>query len=148
MVETMDALQHLLIVAACRETILRAAAAADAGDSQAVANRFAADAVLERPGAPALHGRDAIRSSYAARSTDRLTRHLVTNTLVEVSETSEARATSLVLLWSASMADVAGQRGRPATGQVVGEFHDVLRLTGEGWRIAHRKALFVLHSEP
>ena len=142
----MDHLDDMRIVAACRETILRLAAAADAGDSEAVANHFAVDAVLERPGTSALHGGDAIRSSYAVRAPDRLTRHLVTNTVVEVHGPAEASAKSLVLLWTANAGDIAGPQGRAATGQVVGEFYDALRLTSEGWRIAHRKALFVFHS--
>lgn len=144
----MDELQRLAIAAACRETILRAAAGADAGDADAVAASFVLDAVLERPDTPPIHGRDAIRRSYASRSPDRLTRHLVTNTLVEVAGVCEAHATSLVLLWSGSTNDMPGPHGRPAdTRQVIGEFHDVFKLTSEGWRIAYRKALFVLYSK-
>jgi len=56
---TLDSLQRLLIVEACRETILRAAAAADANDASAFAALFAANAVLERPNAEAIHGRRA-----------------------------------------------------------------------------------------
>jgi ketosteroid isomerase-like protein len=145
----MDTPHRQSIVAACQETILRVAAAADAGDASALAALFTVDAVLERPNAAPIHGSEAIRQVYASRSPERLTRHLVTNTLVDVIAPGESHATSLVLLWSGSMKDTAGPQGRPAVGrQMVGEFRDVLLATNEGWRIARRQALFVLHSNP
>jgi hypothetical protein len=45
-----------------------------------------------------LRGPDAIRDAYAGRPADRISRHLVTGTLVEVLSADEARATSLVLV--------------------------------------------------
>ena len=142
----MDALQSLIIKQACRELVLRAAAHADANEPCALAALFAEDGVLVRPGAEPLVGRDAIRQSYAQRSAERITRHLVTNIVVDIESETEARAASLVLLWSGSTHDTPGPQGRPAQRQVVGEFADRLSLTPEGWRIARREARFVLHS--
>ncbi|UUZ62154.1 nuclear transport factor 2 family protein [Polaromonas sp. P1-6] len=143
----MDDLHNQTIVAACRETVLRAAAAADAGDASALAALFTADAVLERPNAAPIHGRDAIRQAYASRPVERLTRHLVTNTLVDLIAPGEAHVFSLVLVWSGNANDNPGAHGRPAdVRQVVGEFRDVLVATNEGWRIARWQAVFVLYT--
>ena len=143
----MDALQRLLIVEACRDLVLRAAAQADAGDATALAALFTERAVLARPNAEPLQGRAAIRASYAQRPAERITRHLVTNTVVVVESPGTSRALSSVLLWAGSSADADGPRGRPAQGgQLVGEFDDRLTLTAEGWRIERREARFVMHS--
>lgn len=141
----MDDGQRLLIRHACRDLVYQAAACADANRPDELAALFADDAVLVRPNAQPLHGRDAIRRAYEQRPAERITRHLVTNTLVEIESPSTARALSYVLLWTGSTADLAGAQGRPARGQVAGEFDDRFSLTPQGWRIARREARFVLH---
>ena len=143
----MDTLESLLAREACRELVLRAAAAADANDPAALASLFTDDAVLVRPNAEPLRGREAIRQAYAQRAPDRITRHLVSNSLVTALSPLEASVRSLVLLWTGQGSDEAGPQGRPAHArQLVGEFDDELRLTAEGWRIARRVARFVLHT--
>ncbi|MBT0962930.1 nuclear transport factor 2 family protein [Denitromonas iodatirespirans] len=132
---------------ACRTLVLRAAARADGGDAEGLAALFAEDGMLVRPDGIRLQGREAIRAAYAARPAERLTRHVVSNTLVEIVSPTEAQACSYVLLWSGSLADPAGPRGRPAHGlPVLGEFDDRFALTPDGWRILHREARFVLHA--
>jgi len=141
------AVPSLDIERACRELVLRAARCADAGDAAGLAQLFAPDGILVRPNAQPLQGRTAIEAAYAQRPADRLTRHLVTNTLVEIESPSSARALSYVLLWTGSSTDPEGLRGRPAhAGPLVGEFDDRFTLGPEGWRIQRRDARFVLHS--
>lgn len=143
----MDELERLLAEQACTRLVLQAAAHVDGGDPAALAALFTPDAVLVRPGGTALHGRAAIQSAYEQRPAERITRHLVSNTLVDLVSATEARAQSQVLLWTGSTADAAGPRGRPASGgPVVGAFDDRFVKTPEGWRIAHRTASFVLHA--
>jgi ketosteroid isomerase-like protein len=143
----LDAQQILLIEHACSKLILRVAAFADAGHATRLAALFTTDGVLVRPSAAPVEGRQAIEASYAERPTNRITRHLITNTLVDVESASRAQAVSLVLLWSASADDEPDLRGRRTRGpQVVGEFHDTLALTDEGWRIARREARFLMHA--
>jgi SnoaL-like domain len=142
----MNELESLLIERACSRLVLLAADHADHHRAAEFAALFAADAVLTRPNAEPLHGREAIREAYAQRPAQRITRHIVTNTRVEVLSAVDARASSVVLLWSGSMQDDPGPRGRPAQpGQVLGEFEDRFTLTLEGWRIASRQASFLLH---
>ena len=142
----MDELQSLLIERACNRLVLLAAEHADQHRAAEFAALFAPDAVLRRPNAEPLCGREAIRAVYAQRPASRITRHLVTNIRVEVQSAEEARATSLVLLWAGSTDDEPGPRGRPAhAAPVLGEFDDRFALTPEGWRIVSREASFLLH---
>jgi uncharacterized protein (TIGR02246 family) len=143
----MDALQRLLIQDACRELVLRAVECTDAHDAAGLAALFTPDGVLSRPGGQALVGRAAIEAAYAQRPRERITRHLVTNTRVVVESGSAATGRSLVLLWAGSTEDATGPQGRPLRGaQLVGEFDDRFVLSSEGWRIARREAVFVLHA--
>ena len=143
----MDDLQRLLIENACRNLVLHAAAHADAHEPDLLAACFTDDAVLVRPNAQPLQGREAIRQAYAQRPADRLTRHLVAHTRVAIESALMAQAHSCVLLWTGSLADEPGPQGRPAQPrQVLGEFDDHCVLTPAGWRIARRDARFVLHT--
>lgn len=134
---------------ACREVVERSVQHVDSGNAEAFAHLFSEDATLVRPDGTVLHGRDAIGHNYAARSLDRITRHLVTNIVVDVGEDGLARTCSYVLLWSGSTDTPDSMLGRQAhTRQLVGEFHDVLRQEVDGvWRIQQRKAHFILHME-
>jgi hypothetical protein len=143
----MDPLQRLLITQTCRELVLRSVACADAHDAAGLAALFLLEGVLHRPTGPALVGRAAIEQAYAQRPRERITRHLVSNTIVEVESASAASACSRVLLWAGSTEDDDGPQGRPLRGpQLVGEFADRFALSSEGWRFASREASFVLHA--
>lgn len=142
----MDDLSRLLVQQACRDLIAQAARFADTHQPARFAALFAEDAVLCRPGGQPIQGRVAIEQAYAARPADRITRHLVTNTVVAVESATAAHAHSNVLLWAGSATDAPGPQGRPAQAtQLVGEFDDRFVLTAQGWRIARRDACFVLH---
>ena len=133
---------------ACRDLVVRAAACIDMQDYEAFAALFLPDGELQRPGDSPLHGRAAILAAYRARPADRITRHVVTNTRVDLESESVARVSSLVLLWSGSRSSAAGPYGRPAQPRrVLGEFDDRLVQVDEGWRIARRIARFVLVDE-
>lgn len=135
-----------MAVEACRRLILDAVAYTDGGDTEALAALFTDDAVLVRPGGTEIRGRAAIQQVYASRPADRITRHLVSNTRVDLLSDIEARATSFVLLWAGSKSDPEGLQGRLARqAGVVGEFDDRIRFEAQGWRIFRREARFVLH---
>ncbi|GAA0747012.1 nuclear transport factor 2 family protein [Ideonella azotifigens] len=133
---------------ACADLVVRGVSCIDARDHDGFAALFADDGVLVRPGAEPLHGPAAIAASYRSRPSDRLTRHLITNTLVTLQTSSRAHGHSCVLLWSGLSSDEAGLFGRPAQPrQVLGEFEDDFVCTPSGWRIARREARFVLFRE-
>ena len=139
-------LDTLLAQQACRDLVLAAADAVDGRQFTALAALFDTDGVLVRPDGVELRGRDAIVAAYAARDPDRLTRHLVCNQRVAVDlAAGTARASCAVLLWSGKHSDATTARGRPADPvQQVGEIHDQLARTPEGWRIRRREAWFTL----
>jgi ketosteroid isomerase-like protein len=148
--DVVAAMQRVLIEQACQGVVLRTAACIDRGDAEALAALFSDDAVLVRPGAEPLTGRASIRDSYAQRPPQRMTRHLVTNMLVDVESPEQARVRSTVLLWTGSTGDPESPHGRPAhRREMVGEFDDRLRRLGIGpWLIARRDARFVLYRNP
>ncbi|WP_280192635.1 nuclear transport factor 2 family protein [Delftia sp. PS-11] len=139
-------IDRLLARQDCLDLVLRAAACADAGDAHALAQLFAEDGVLQRPNAAPLRGRAAIAAAYGQRPAGRMTRHLVTNTLVELLGDDCASARSQVLLWSCSEADAPTAHGRLAqTRQIIGEFDDRFCRSAQGhWLIAQREARFVM----
>jgi uncharacterized protein (TIGR02246 family) len=132
----------------CRDVVLRAAEAVDAGDAQAFAELFTLDGVLVRPDGTRLEGRVAIAQAYAARDPDRLTQHLISNHRVSVDlEAGLAESYCKVLLWSGRRSAPASPKGRPADSlQQVGEMHDQLQHDAQGWFIRKRIARFILHS--
>ena len=141
-----EALQRLVAEQACRALVFAAADAIDGGDYHALVQLFDTDAELVRPDGVVLRGHAAILAAYAARNPDRLTRHLVSNQLVEVDlAAGTARAACTILLWSGRHSDVQSPRGRPADPlQQVGEIRDLCALTPSGWRIRRRQAWFTL----
>ena len=133
---------------ACRELIEKSVQYVDDGDARTFADLFTDDAVLVRPDGQAIEGREAIFQAYVARAPERMTRHLVTNVVLEAVGPARLSARSYVLLWTGSTRDEAGPGGRPADSrQLVGEFADQLVRGPDGhWRIRRREACFVLHS--
>lgn len=145
---TLAAMHRLLAEQACRDLVVQAAVLSDAQNHEGFAALFAEDGVLVRPGAQPLQGHQAIVDAYRARPPGRITRHLISNTLVVLESGTKARATSGVLLWAGLASDAEGPFGRPAQPrQVVGEFQDRFVLTPRGWRIHRREARFILFQE-
>jgi uncharacterized protein (TIGR02246 family) len=142
-----DELALLSAEAGCRRTVLRSAHCIDAGDPAGLAALFTMEGVLQRPTGAPLQGRAAIAAAYQARSPERLTRHLVVSTLVEVTAPDQANAVSRVLLWVGDAGDPGGPQGRPRRGApLLGKFADRLRRQADGgWLIERRDASFELH---
>lgn len=144
----MDALERLLAEQDCRHLVVRAAAHADNNEPDAFAALFTDDAVLARPGAEPLQGREAIRAAYAKRPADRISRHLLAQTLLTFEGPGIAQGRTIVQVWNGSTATPDGPQGRQAQPRLlVGEFDDRFVLTPQGWRIARREARFVLHGD-
>jgi uncharacterized protein (TIGR02246 family) len=138
-----------IAAAACRDVVSRAAMRLDANDLDGFAAHFTPDAVVVRPGKEPLRGVEALIESYRSRPPGHMTRHLIAGSVVDLRAADEALAISNVLLWTAVPDGAPGPFGRRAQSrQVVGEFEDTLRLCSDGlWRIAHRQARFLLHTD-
>jgi 3-phenylpropionate/cinnamic acid dioxygenase small subunit len=105
----------------------------DEADWDAVAAMFTADGRFVRPaGGDAIVGRDAIRASFASRP-PRVSRHLITNILVDVTTADEATSQCAMLLTTAAAGETVA-----ASPALVGGFRDKLVLAPDGWRFAER----------
>ena len=154
---TAAVLERWIAEQACRDCIVRAAAALDAGDYDSFAAHFTEDAVLMRPNGSLLEGRDAILASYLSRPAGRRTRHLLTNHIVDLHSPTTAHATCTVLLWSANANDAGQVAAEPVatpngvaadSRQLLGEFVDALEYQDGTWLIAKRIARFSMFREP
>ncbi len=143
---TLDPTVRWQIDAACRDTLARAARLTDLQDHEGFVAQFAEDAELVRPGGAVLRGHAAILAAYRERPAQRLTRHLLAGTVVDVLGPDEAAAFTTVLLFSGDLKDALAPQGRPARGPaIVGSFDDLLRPGTDGrWRITRRRASFDL----
>ncbi|MFG6429562.1 nuclear transport factor 2 family protein [Roseateles sp. LYH14W] len=142
-----DELTLLSAEAGCRRTVLRSAHCIDTTDPAGLAALFTPDGELHRPSGEPARGREAIEAAYRNRPAERLTRHLVVSTLVEMQSADTACALSRVLLWVGDAGDPAGPQGRQRRGApLLGKFADRLRRQPDGsWLIEHRDASFEFH---
>lgn len=141
----MDAVALWLAQSQCRDVVMAAAEAVDCQQYEQFVDCFTEDAVLQRPAGTPLNGRAAILASYAQKSPDRLTLHLLCNHRVTVDPSGVAESSCKVLLYVSDRRRPLVPEGRRAdTRHHVGQFLDRLVLTPEGWRIQNRKAWFVM----
>lgn len=105
-----------------------------------LAELYSDDATLTRPNGESVVGRAAIEASYASASATRRTRHVCTNSLIDVDEstgTASAETSVLLFTWEES----PGSLGLPdVAGPAIGAFSDRFVLTDDGWRLAARRA--------
>lgn len=137
----------MLIEHACQRLVLESVAANDRQDYDGFAEFFTPDGLLHRPAGTPLRGRVEIVESYRSRPRNRLTRHICTNTVVHVESTSSARAITYVVLYSADSLQSDRHFGAKCDSRtLIGELEDRFKLTIDGWKIAERRARFVMHT--
>jgi hypothetical protein len=133
---------------ACERLILDFAYFSDKQDYESLAGLFAPEGSMTRPTGDALVGRAAILKSYQSRPAGRMTRHICTNIRITIAAPDRARGFTYAVVYSANTNEPleapfgfnAGSR------HLIGEFEDEFVLTEEGWRIASRRARFVMHT--
>jgi len=133
---------------ACERIILDFAYFSDRQDYEALAALFTRDGTMVRPTGDPLVGRDAILKSYQSRPSGRMTRHICTNIRISVESADRARGITYAIVYSANAHErhEAHFGLKADSGQLVGEFEDEFVRTEEGWRIASRRARFVMHT--
>jgi ketosteroid isomerase-like protein len=144
-------LERLLIVQACSELIARFAERIDARDADALAAMFVEDGSFARPTAPdaPVRGREAIREQFRARPANKLTRHIVANTIVTVKSAVEATAQSTILLFTATLAEGAKLPVKTDAKQLLGAYEDVLVRDRDGvWKFKERRGSLAMTIEP
>lgn len=131
----MAPLDRLVAEAEITRLITRYAMLNDDGDFAGVAAMFVEDARFTRPsGGDPVVGAEAIRASYEGRP-PRLSRHLITNIVVDLVSEYEATARSTMVLYTAPSGDTPAVANTPA---LLGGFRDRLVRTADGWRFAER----------
>jgi len=133
----------------CRNLAIRSFVLIDTREWETLANLYAEDAEFTRPTAPdqPILGRPAILAQYQARPASKITRHFVTNALIDVQGGDKAKGLLYVLLITGTADSEAPTF--PITAdpvQLVGEFRDDYVLTDSGWRIAKRAGNMVFKS--
>ncbi|NWG46009.1 MAG: nuclear transport factor 2 family protein [Alphaproteobacteria bacterium] len=128
--------------------MIRYAATIDARDFDAYAGLFCEEMELLMPGSPPTTSREKLRRGLEKRPVELVSRHVITNPLVEVIDGARARGHCYLTLYR-TLAP-AGERGvhafsRPAA---VGEYFDDYLRTNEGWRIRRRELRFVFAVDP
>ncbi|MEV7182382.1 nuclear transport factor 2 family protein [Kitasatospora sp. NPDC093679] len=135
--ETSEPLDRLLAEHACERLLIDFLHRLDLGEPGTVAQLFTPDGVWEWPaGERRVEGRDALRTYFASRPADRMSRRLCSNVLVDVHSPTTATATSYFATYR-----VDGWTGGmlpPRLPVNVGHCEDTLRRTDGRWLLATR----------
>jgi SnoaL-like domain len=124
----------------CERLVYAYSRALDLGDLSGAADFFAENGSLARPMTPdqIIHGREAIRASLLTRPANLRTKHLVTNTMIQV----ESHDTAAGISYLTMIATVPGAEDKPpllSTGPVYfGEFKDRFVRENGVWRFQER----------
>jgi SnoaL-like domain len=120
---------------ACRRLVMSFAHHVDHRRFREVADLFADDGVWLRRG-ETMRGPDQILAFLEKRAATVVERHVMSTTLVEQLTHTTCSATSYVTIFRANrVGDAIPDLTAPAA---FGEFHDMFRLTDDGWRFAYR----------
>jgi hypothetical protein len=131
---------------ACSKLITQFAVFNDLGHYEELANLFTGDGRYARPTDPDnfAEGRAAILAAFESRPRDKLTRHLITNILVDVTGPASASGFCYVTQYSGSTATPAAKFGHQANAaQLVGEYTDEFVLTASGWKFRQRSGKLI-----
>jgi hypothetical protein len=144
---TLSDYDRVVIEQACTRLVLESIAANDRQDYAAFAALFTSDGLLHRPNGAPLCGYDEIVESYRTRPRNRITRHICTNILVHVDSPHAAHGMTYVVLYSADALNSDKHFGAKCDSRtLIGELEDNFKMTMDGWRIAERRAKFVMHT--
>jgi hypothetical protein len=124
---------------ACTHLTHRFAQHLDARDYEAVVALFSEDGSLARPSNPndVTAGRAALLAAYKARPAGKVTRHFITNTVIDVDSPTEAHGTCYILMYTALPAE-GGERMQAEPVQAIGAYHDRFVLVDGEWKFRAR----------
>jgi hypothetical protein len=136
----MSPLSQLLIERACERLIYTYARLVDFNQAEQIADLFTLHGVWES-GRRRWVGQSQIRAGFRKRQlhTERKSRHICTNVLVELHGSSEASGLTYYTIYRHDGG--FGNRPAPFNGErIMGEYHDKFLLVGKEWRFAYRRA--------
>lgn len=126
---------------ACARLVHGYARAADFGDSAAAAALFADDAVLEMPGGKRFAGRAAILQRLAEQPATQVSRHVISNLLIDVVDEGRARGFCYLTMYRGTRGEASGPLPSAAP-FVIGHYEDEYARVGADWRFAARRLTF------
>ncbi len=129
------------IESACARLVYSYARAADFGDSAAASALFADDGVLEMPGGKRFAGAAAIRQRLAEQPADQVSRHVISNLLIDALDENRARGFCYLTLYRGTRRDTVGPLPS-AVPFVIGHYEDEFARSGADWRFAARRLTF------
>jgi uncharacterized protein (TIGR02246 family) len=132
-------LQHLLAEHACERLVHQYARFVDRGEAARVAELFTPDGEWIAADGRSMDGQEAIRAGFAGRQaiTRRLSRHVITNVLVDVHSDSEATGIAYLINYRHDADTDPPEKPGPARPpKFVGDYHFKFRRCDAGWRIS------------
>jgi hypothetical protein len=141
MTQTLIAAERIGIERACERIVHAYARALDSGDMSAAADFFAEHGSFARPMAPGqvIQGRETIRAALLTRPKTLLTKHLVTNVMIDIVSRDEARGISYLTMISTTPPHDAVAPYVSAGPIYFGEFRDRFVREGEEWKFLERR---------
>jgi 3-phenylpropionate/cinnamic acid dioxygenase small subunit len=138
MTDTLTA-QRLADELEIRNLVARLAQLADMGDLNEYVSLFTEDATWEMPGAPRRGQADIMAGAQERRSSGTTgpgsnTRHVISTLSVQSDASDEATSDCYWLFY--------GNTTTVPVVQLMGHYHDTLRRTPEGWKLARRQIAF------
>jgi uncharacterized protein (TIGR02246 family) len=147
-----EGMNRLLAERACARLIYQYARFVDSGEAARIADLFTEDGVWTAADGRSMEGQDQIRSAFSARQalTRRLSRHVITNVLIDVHSDMEASGTAYLVNYRHDGTGDTVERPGPARHpKFVGDYHLEFRSVDGEWRIARLRfdLLFLRRSE-
>ncbi len=138
--------QVALIEHYCTKVVKQFALYNDSKCYEKLAELFTEDASFARPTAPDnfITGRENILAAFQSRPADKITRHIISNIVVDVITTTTAKAHCYATLYSSNEV-FSADKVEPQTNvsQIIGEFYDDFVLTDAGWKISLRSGKII-----
>lgn len=137
----MDEQTIATIERACTRLVHSYAHYADFGESRNAAALFTPEGVLEMPEGRHFAGREAIRKRLEEQPASQVSRHLISNLLIDPVDADRARGFCYFTLYRGTRDDADGHLASQVP-FVVGHYDDEFAHTADGWRFAARRLTF------
>ena len=122
---------------ACTRIVHAYAKLADFGDAAGAAALFAESGRLEMPNGQVFAGRDAVRMRLEQQPGSQVSRHVISNVLVDVVDANSASGTCYLSLYRGTRnAEGVLPLAAPF---LIGHYEDRFVLTPDGWKFVWRK---------
>jgi len=147
---TLKAAERIEIERACERLVNAYARALDLGDLSAAADCFAEHGSMARPMAPdqLIEGRETIRAALLTRPRTLLTKHLVSNVMIDVESRDRARGISCLTMISTTPPADARPPFISKGPLYFGEFQDRFVREQGVWKFLERRGSIQMKLEP